>query len=326
MVEGGRLSDASAGLDRPPPRIPKFLCEAFALPALQIPQARSSPVPHPTKGPHPWPPSICAQGWMGAPPTFQSDRRHDEERNVHPGRGGSLARSSRCGVSAAGPCQARSHQRGWDRSGRGRCRSAKRRNEDTGAPLRSPGRATASTRHRHLSRKRPGSHNRAKAQQALARRYQRTANRRRDFLHKLTTSIVSAHDVICVEDLGVAGLAKTKLGRAVHDVGLGEILRQLQYKGDWNAKLMVEVDRFFPSSKLCSECGARNSDLMPRQRSWFCRCGAHHDRDINAARNILSEGLRELVAVGHTDTENARGGRVRLPMGAAATEAGITGS
>ena len=175
---------------------------------------------------------------------------------------------------------------------------------------------------RDLSRKQRGSRRRAKARRRLARVERGVANRRQDFLHKLTSQLVREHDLICIENLGIAGLARTKLSRAMYDAALGEFRRQVVYKAAWQGKHCVVIDRFFPSSRRCSACGSVNRDLTPRERSWVCVCGAVHDRDLNAARNILTEG-RRLVAVGHTDTENARGARVSLPMGAAGAEARI---
>jgi putative transposase len=178
---------------------------------------------------------------------------------------------------------------------------------------------------RAMSRKRPQSRNRTRARRTVARLERRVANRRRDFLHKLTTRLVAEHDVIFLEDLGLQGLARTKLSRALFDASLGEFRRQCEYKALWRGTRCVAVDRFFPSSRTCATCGAVNASLAPKERVWRCRCGTVHDRDLNAARNLLTEGLRQLVAVGHTDTENARGARVSLHTGAASAEARIAG-
>jgi putative transposase len=177
--------------------------------------------------------------------------------------------------------------------------------------------------HRALSRTKRGGRNRRRARLRLARIYRRTANQRRDFIHKLTRRIVDAHDVIAIEDLGVSGLARTKLGRAVRDSGFRELRRQLEYKAAWTGKRVYVVDRFFPSSKMCGRCGAVNAGLTPRQRRWTCACGAAHDRDLNAARNLRDVAAEAVVAVGRTDTENACGARVRPPTEAAGGEAGI---
>jgi putative transposase len=170
---------------------------------------------------------------------------------------------------------------------------------------------------KNLSRKKPGSRRREKAKHRVARVHRKVSNQRSDFLHKLTTDLARKYDCICVEDLSTKGLAKTKLSRSVLDVAFGELLRQVEYKARWNFNRSVKVGRFFPSTKLCSECGALNPNLRLSDRTWLCGCGTQHDRDLNASRNILAEGMRELAA-GQTDNPNARGEPVRLPTGSAA--------
>jgi putative transposase len=176
--------------------------------------------------------------------------------------------------------------------------------------------------HRAVSRTEPGSRNRDRQRKRLARVHIRVARRRQDFLHKLSRALVDRYGALCIEDLGVKGLARTKLSKTLGDAGLSELRRQLEYKARWAGKPIVIVDRFFPSSRLCGACGAVNAHLKPRQRVWRCACGAQHDRDVNAARNLRAEGLKKLVAVGYTDTENACGAHVSLPMGAVSAEAG----
>jgi putative transposase len=170
---------------------------------------------------------------------------------------------------------------------------------------------------KNLSRKKPGSRRREKARHRVARVHRKVSNQRSDFLHKLTTDLARKYDCICVEDLSTKGLAKTKLSRSVLDAAFGEFVRQVEYKARWNFKRSVKVGRFFPSTKLCSECGALNPNLRLSDRTWLCGCGTQHDRDLNASRNILAEGMRELAA-GQTDNPNARGEPVRLPTGSAA--------
>jgi putative transposase len=170
---------------------------------------------------------------------------------------------------------------------------------------------------KNLSRKKPGSRRREKAKHRVARVHRKVSNQRSDFLHKLTTDLTRKYDCICVEDLSTKGLAKTKLSRSVLDAAFGEFLRQVEYKATWNFKRSVKVGRFFPSTKLCSECGALNPNLTLSDRTWLCSCGTQHDRDLNASRNILAEGMRVLAA-GQTDNPNARGEPVRLPTGSAA--------
>ena len=140
-----------------------------------------------------------------------------------------------------------------------------------------------------LSRKQKGSNNRAKAKTKLSRLYYRICNIRKDFLHKLTTNLVRKFDVICLEDLNVQGMLKNRrLSRAIHDLGFYELKRQLIYKANQFGKTIKSVERFFPSSKTCSCCGFKLEKLSLSVRKWTCeKCGAEHDRDINASINIL---------------------------------------
>jgi putative transposase len=163
---------------------------------------------------------------------------------------------------------------------------------------------------RKLSRSQPGSKRRAKARIAVARIHQKTADQRSDFLHKLTTEFVEDNDGICIEDLCLKGLARTKLAKSFTDASMGEFRRQLEYKSQWARKRLIVIDRYYPSSKMCNVCGALNGDLTLKDREWDCDCGAHHKRDFLAACNIRDEGLR-IVAAGYAETENARGDTVR---------------
>jgi putative transposase len=172
---------------------------------------------------------------------------------------------------------------------------------------------------RVLSRRKPGSKRKAKAKLAVARIHQRIANQRGDFLHKLTTRLVSGNDGICIEDLSLKGLVRTKLAKSFTDASMGEFRRQLAYKSEWNRKHLIVIDRFFPSSRLCRVCGAVNAELTLSDRHWICACGMVHDRDGSAAINIRDEGLR-ILAVGGTDKQNARGAGVRPPMEAVGVE------
>ena len=159
---------------------------------------------------------------------------------------------------------------------------------------------------RVFSRRKVGSKRKAKAARKVAIIRARVAEQRKDFLHKLTTRLVNEHDGICIEDLCVRGLARTKLAKSMHDASMGEFRRQLTYKSEWSRKHLIVIDRFFPSSKMCNACGAINAALTLKDREWDCVCGTHHDRDLNAARNIRDEGLR-ILAVGQTDKGNAQG-------------------
>jgi len=152
---------------------------------------------------------------------------------------------------------------------------------------------------RSLSRKTIGSKNREMARIEVARVHEQIANRRNDTLHKLSTRLVRDHDVICVEDLAPANMVRNRrLAKSITDAAWGELTRQLRYKCEWYGKAFVTVNRFYPSSQLCSECGHRYPGVKDLAvRHWVCpNCGAVHDRDHNAAVNIKNEGLRLLSA------------------------------
>lgn len=137
------------------------------------------------------------------------------------------------------------------------------------------------------------SKNYQKQKLTVAKLYEKISNQRCDFLHKLSTSIINSHDTICIEDLNVAGMVKNKrLSRAISDASWGEFIRQLEYKSGWYGKNILQIGRFEPSSKMCS-CGEINNELTLKEREWTCvHCGSVHNRDVLAANNIKTFGLR----------------------------------
>ena len=152
---------------------------------------------------------------------------------------------------------------------------------------------------KQLSRKQKGSNNRAKAKTKLSRLHAKISNIRQDFSHKLTTQLVKGYDVICIENLNVKGMVQNrKLSRAISDLGFYEFKRQLIYKANQWGKVVKAVDRFYPSSKTCSNCGfvMAKADLTLNVRNWQCpSCHTHHDRDVNASINILNNATKVLT-------------------------------
>ncbi len=191
-----------------------------------------------------------------------------------------------------------------------------------GTVIRSPGflrRAERKLRRaqRAHGRKQKGSSNKDKSRVRLARTHARVADKRADFHHKVSTAIVRDNQAVYVEDLCVAGLARTRLAKSIHDAGWSAFTRMLEYKATRYGRLFRKVGRFEPTSQVCSACGVKDGPKPLSVRQWTCAaCGTVHDRDLNAARNI--------VALGRRETQNACGGDVR--RGTAPAVAGEAGT
>lgn len=155
----------------------------------------------------------------------------------------------------------------------------------------------AKAQRRHARKK--GSKNKEKARKKVARLHARIADTRRDFQHKTSTRLIRENQVICLETLAVKNMLKNHcLAKAISDVGWGEFTRQLEYKAAWYGRTVVRIDRWYPSSKTCSACGYVLEELAMDVREWVCpACGVCHDRDVNAAQNIVAEG-RSVSACG----------------------------
>ena len=150
---------------------------------------------------------------------------------------------------------------------------------------------------KHLSRKVKGSNSRNRQRLKVAAIHEKIANTRLDLLHKVSTQITNEYDIICLEDLNVkAMMANHKLAKHIADASWGTFVRLLEYKASWNDKRVIKINRFYPSSKTCNECGYIHQDLKLSERQWTCPNGHVLDRDINASKNILEEGLRIMGA------------------------------
>jgi putative transposase len=171
---------------------------------------------------------------------------------------------------------------------------------------------------RRLARCRNESANRAKARAKVARAHRKVRDARRDFLHRASTGLVRGHDLIVIEDLNVGGMVRNRyLARVISDCGWGEFRRQLEYKCQRYGRQLVVIDCWYPSSKTCSACGYRLAELSLRARQWTCpSCGTRHDRDLNAAKNILAAGQAVTACgadVSHSGTSRVRSAANRNP-------------
>lgn len=172
--------------------------------------------------------------------------------------------------------------------------------------------------HRQLSKKVNGSNNKTKARLRLAKKHEKLNNIKTNYLHLISNRIIDENQIIVLEDLNVKGMMKNhKLSKAIQELSLFKFKQLLKYKAEWSDRTVIEVDRFFPSSKLCSECGYKYSELSLKEREWTCpQCGHNHHRDLNAAINLENEGRRlyneekigfrkpELTLVDYQDNSN----------------------
>ncbi|MET7725294.1 RNA-guided endonuclease InsQ/TnpB family protein [Streptomyces mirabilis] len=159
-------------------------------------------------------------------------------------------------------------------------------------------RAVLAKAQRRLAKKEKGSANGVKARRKVARIHARIADRRRDSLHQITTRLVRENQTLVIEDLSVRNMVKNrKLARVISDAAWREFRSMLEYKANWYGREVIAVDRWFPSSKLCSACGTLQDKMPLNVRTWTCGCGATHDRDVNAAKNLLAAG-RAVAACG----------------------------
>lgn len=150
----------------------------------------------------------------------------------------------------------------------------------------------------HLSRKKRGSNRYEKQRKKVSRIHEKTVNQRKHFIHNITTNLVREFDVIVSEDLNVSGLMKSNLSKSVADASWTEFVRQLDYKCKWYGKAFFKIDRFYASSQICSCCGHKDGKKALDIREWECiNCGAHHDRDFNAATNVLLKGYSDLTGL-----------------------------
>jgi len=150
--------------------------------------------------------------------------------------------------------------------------------------------------HRNLSKKQKNSKNKNKSRIKLAKKYEKLNNIKENYLHNITNSLLNENQVIVMEDLNIKGMLKNhKLAKSIQELSLYRFKTILKYKANWYNRNIIEIDRYFPSSKLCNVCSHKNEDLSLKDRQWTCKsCNAHHNRDFNASLNIKNEGQRLL--------------------------------
>ena len=163
---------------------------------------------------------------------------------------------------------------------------------------------------RLYSKKKKDSKNQEKARLKLTIAHEKLSNKRKDYLHKITTKLIKENDIICIENLNIKGMTKNHhLAKAIQDASFGTLVNMLKYKALWHNRQIIEIGRFYPSSKICHSCGHKMNYMGLEIRKWTCPiCGKHHDRDVNAAINIMNEGLKILDhgTVGNTETEGTK--------------------
>lgn len=179
----------------------------------------------------------------------------------------------------------------------------------------------------HLSRKQHGSVQYEKQRLKVAKIHEKIANCRVDNLHKVSTELVKQYDIICVEDLNIKGMIKNnKLAKHIADASWGTFVQFLSYKCKLNDKTLVKIGRYYPSSQSCSECGYVNKEVKDlKVREWTCpNCGSVHDRDVNAAKNILKEGLKDIISEGTADYTDGDGVRLACKQLSVKSEAAMS--
>ena len=175
-------------------------------------------------------------------------------------------------------------------------RAAGRNQKFLSRNLKRPGGEPLRVEQRSLARKQKGNQNREKQRLVVAKLHEKIRNQRSDYLHKLSTGLLSRYDTLCFEDLHIKGMVKNRpLARSINEQGWAEFRRMCEYKAETYGKHVVQIGRFKPSSKMCSTCGATNHQLSLKDREWTCHsCSAIHDRDVNAAVNIKDFGCRRV--------------------------------